>query len=74
MNHLHNRPLGRVRMRCRKCGASTMERISDGRALNVIVWLLFSVLSCGLGLLAFPLFTRPKYALHCTTCDTVREE
>ena len=39
-----------------------------------MTWILFSFLTCGLGL-PFPmLFTRPKYALDCPHCGHVETE
>lgn len=74
MNYLNKRPVGKVRSPCPKCGWPVRERFQDGKKLNVSTWLLFSLLTCGLGLLTFPLFTRPKYALDCVHCYHVEDD
>lgn len=74
MNHLNTRPLGATRRYCRKCDGRVMERIDNGRALNVTTYLLFSVLTCGVGLLFPFLFLRPRYSLYCRRCDNIQED
>ena len=69
MNHLNRRTLGRCNSPCPRCKRRTTERIDDGRALNKTVYVLFGLLTCGLGFAFYPLFTRPKYALYCDKCD-----
>lgn len=74
MNHLNKRPYGTTRSECPDCGCPVRQRIDNGKAYNIGAWLLFTLLTCGLGLIALPVFTRPKYSLHCSQCGYLENE
>jgi hypothetical protein len=54
---------------CDRCGDRKPKEVIDGgKKLNVVAYLLFSVLTCGLGLFAFPVFMRRVYDAECGRC------
>lgn len=58
----------RMRSACPECGDRTPKELLECRKHDTPTWLLFSLLTCGLGLLAYPVFYRKTYEAYCVRC------
>ena len=64
------RSFNKVIQRCPHCGSRKPKELVEGpKRLNVVAYLLFGFLTCGLGLLAFPVFNKRSLEAYCEECE-----
>ena len=63
----------RTRSACPECGDRKPKEVLESKKHDTATWLLFTVLSCGLGLLAYSCFYRKTYEAYCERCRSTHD-
>jgi len=63
----------RMRSACPECGDRRPKEVLESKKHDTATWLLFTVLSCGLGLLAYPVFFRTHREAYCERCRSTHD-
>ncbi len=66
-----NRTFNKIVQRCPHFDSrKPKEIVEGGKQRTVVPYLLFSVLTCDLGLLAFPIFMKSGLRAYCEECES----
>ena len=64
------RGTNKVMQRCPDCGSRKPKELVEGeKQFDAITWLIVSVVTCGFGLILFPMFMKRSLVAYCHECD-----
>jgi len=64
-----SRQFSKVMQRCPYCGSRRPKELVETKQFNVLPYVLFGLLTCGIGLLLPFLFFRKNLEAYCENCD-----